>query len=191
MKMLVRMKLLEDTIFGNGQSIPGEEDISVLCDSKGFPYYKGGTMKGIFREELERLLSWKKCDNAKETVSRLLGTSGSNDSNEKGRLIFSDFCVADCVKKAVSDEIKDPSEIFNAFTSVRTFTKINENGMVKNGSLRVARCVNSGISLFGEIECEDDDSEDVKDLIKEVLSQIKWIGTMRNRGFGKVRIELI
>ena len=56
--MKIRMQLLSDTIFGNGASIPGEEDISVLRDERGFPYYKGGTLKGIFREELIQYLLW-------------------------------------------------------------------------------------------------------------------------------------
>ena len=30
--------------------------MSVLVDDYGFPYYKGGTLKGIFREELGRYL---------------------------------------------------------------------------------------------------------------------------------------
>ena len=41
--MKVKMKLLSDTIFGNGQSIPGAEDIAVLHDRYGFPYYKGAS----------------------------------------------------------------------------------------------------------------------------------------------------
>ena len=55
--MKIKMTLLSDVVFGNGMSIPGQEDISVLVDGKGFPFYKGGTFKGVFREELERYLS--------------------------------------------------------------------------------------------------------------------------------------
>ena len=32
--------------------------IRSLSDEHGFPYYKGGTFKGIFREELRNYLSW-------------------------------------------------------------------------------------------------------------------------------------
>ena len=49
--MKIRMQLISDVVFGNGESIPGGEDISILSDEHGFPYYKGGTFKGIFREE--------------------------------------------------------------------------------------------------------------------------------------------
>ena len=48
--MKIRMELLSDAIFGNGMSIPGGEDISVLKDAQGFPYFKGSTFKGVFRE---------------------------------------------------------------------------------------------------------------------------------------------
>ena len=47
--MKIKMELLSDTILGNGMSIPGAEDISVLHDEYGFPYYKGSTFKGVLR----------------------------------------------------------------------------------------------------------------------------------------------
>ena len=50
MSVKIKMTLLSDTIFGNGVSIPGGEDISVLTDENGFPYYKGSSLKGVFRE---------------------------------------------------------------------------------------------------------------------------------------------
>ena len=54
--MKIKMELKSDGIFGNGITIPGGEDLSVQCDTYGFPYYKGSTFKGIFREELFRYL---------------------------------------------------------------------------------------------------------------------------------------
>ena len=43
--MKIKMKLLTDTIFGDGMSVPGGEDISVLHDAQGFPYFKGSSFK--------------------------------------------------------------------------------------------------------------------------------------------------
>ena len=184
--MKVRMKLIEDTIFGNGQSIPGEEDISLQHDEYGFPYFKGSTLKGIFREELERLLQLEGNDPS-DLPDILLGESGANDSLEKRKVLFSDFVIADSVKKAVLKEIEDSGIILDSFSSLRTFTKINDDGMVEPGSLRIARCVNKGISLYGDIECNSDDWE----LIVKTLKMIKWVGTMRNRGFGRVVLEVV
>ena len=186
--MKIRMKLLSDCIFGNGSSIPGGEDISVLRDAQGFPYYRGTTFKGIFREIFEQNLRWSGTSegDVKKTSGKLFGLSGE-DRMDHGKLVFSDFCLSDKVQKAVLDEIKDdPDTVFDTFTHLRTFTAIDDDGIVKDGSLRIARCVNRGIVLEADLWCP----EEHKEQIKKVLPLVKWIGTMRSRGFGKVKIEI-
>ena len=51
----------------------------------------------------------------------------------------------------------------------------------------MGRCVNKGLYFYSNIECKKEDEQ----LIEEVCSLIKWIGTMRNRGFGKVQITVM
>ena len=184
--MLIQIKLLSDAIFGNGQSIPGGEDISILCDDKGFPYYKGSTFKGIFREELIRLLEWKGIDRAEinNTVDELLGKAG-DDGNLNGTAVFSDFVIPYAVREAILKEIGASAErVKDCLTNIRAFTSIDEDGTAKDGSLRMARCVDEGLTFTGTIDC----SKEQEPLIRETLSMIKWLGTMRNRGFGKVKI---
>lgn len=185
--MKIRMTLMSDTIFGNGMSVPGGEDISVLHDAQGFPYYRGSTFKGVFREMLVRYLEWNDVEDVKasEIIRRLLGKNGDTEM-DSDKLVFSDFCIPENVRSRILNEIGDDSDaVLDSFTHTRTFTAIDENGTVKNKSMRVARCVNKGIVLDAVIRCGDAQPE----MVKEVLSMIKWIGTMRNRGFGKVRIE--
>ncbi len=183
--MRVKMELLSDAIPGNGESVPGGEDISVLHDKNGFPYYKGTTFKGIFREELERYVEWTQDD---IDVSTLMGASGDDDSSK--RIVFSDFVLSDGVKRAVIEEIGEdkPDLVLDCMTNLRTFTSINEKGIAREGSLRIARCVNRGIILYSEIICPVGLDEGK---VIEILGLIKWIGTMRNRGFGKVRITKV
>lgn len=184
MKIKIKMELLSDVIFGNGLSIPGAEDISVLCDEHGFPYYKGGTFKGIFREELSRFLEWT-AKGEEQLVEKLLGRSGDTDLLNERKLIFSDFQLSDAVKQRVLEEIGESKEmVLDSMTHIRAFTSIEENGVVKEGSLRNCRCVNKGLYFYSEVQCASQD----KELVAEVLSLVKWIGSMRNRGFGKVRI---
>ena len=180
--MKIRMELLTDTIMGNGMSVPGAEDISVLHDREGFPYFKGTTLKGIFREELERYKEWTKGD---FDVDELLGKSGDDDA--KGKLIFGDLHLSSGVRNAVLNEIgaERPMDILDTMTNIRTFTRINDNGIADEGSLRIARCVNKGLVFYGDIWCD----ETQRGLITEILGLIKWIGTMRNRGFGKIVIS--
>ena len=189
--MKLKMKLQSDTIFGNGMSIPGGEDISVLHDADGFPYLKGTTFKGIFREELERYLSWEcERDNEVRSISnRICGFSGDDGSFEK-KAVFEDFTLSPNLKHAMRQEIgRKPELILESLTNLRIFTAMDPDGsgVVKNGSLRMARCVNHGLVFYGEVHCSREDER----IIREVLPLIKWIGTMRNRGFGKVKIEVM
>ena len=89
--MKIQMELLSDTIFGNGISIPGGEDISVLADEQGVPFYRGSTLKGVFRETLIGLLEWKSCitEEAWVQANALLGESG-DDRMDSNKVIFED-----------------------------------------------------------------------------------------------------
>lgn len=188
--MKIEMKLLSDAIFGNGVSIPGAEDISVLVDSQGFPYYKGGTFKGLFREEMANYLSF--CGKTEEEVEKeidaLFGKNGDREDGDR-KLQFTDFTLSDQVRKAVLDEIgtKAQPQVTEVFTHLRTFTKLDENGMVQEGSLRQARCVNRGLFFYGEVRCNPSDEA----ILKEALGFVKWLGTMRNRGFGQVQLKVV
>lgn len=183
--MKIKMKLLTDTIFGDGMSVPGGEDISVLHDAQGFPYFKGSSFKGIFREELERYLSWTNAED-RDLVNTMLGKIGDEDELCK-KITFSDFELSDSVKNMILTEVEsNPDIVLQSLTNLRTFTAIDMDGIVKTGSLRMARCVNKNLTFYSEIDCDKEQSK----IIKEVLPLIKWIGSMRNRGFGKVRVDV-
>lgn len=206
--MKLKMKLYSDTIFGNGMSIPGGEDMSVFHDTEGFPYYKGTTFKGVFREELERYLSWeygmknidreevgtairkKSAQSEVRSISnRICGFSGDDGSFER-KAVFEDFTLSPNLKHVMRKEIgRKPELILESLTNLRTFTAMDPagSGVVKSGSLRMARCVNHGLVFYSEVHCSREDET----IIREVLPLIKWIGTMRNRGFGKVKIEVM
>ena len=190
--MKIQMELLSDTIFGNGVSIPGAEDISIQCDSQGFPYYKAGTFKGVFREEMENYLyvCGKGEAEIKAILKKLFGEPGQDES-DSNKLVFSDFTLSDGVKKAVLEEIpnSDPIRVTELFSHMRTFTKL-ENGMISPGSLRKARCIDKGLFFYSDLNCSCIDSDTEKKWICEALSFVKSIGTMRNRGFGQVKLSI-
>ena len=93
------------------------------------------------------------------------------------------------MKKAILDEIDstDPMRVTETLTHTRTFTKIDDNGMVSDGSLRKARCIDKGLYFYGEMKCLDEDRR----ILGEALSFVKYVGSMRNRGFGKVKISMV
>lgn len=188
--MKVKMKIKSDTIIGSGQSVPGAEDISILVDREGFPYYKGGSLKGIFREEYKNLLYWEGNSEAavKKELFDLLGSNGYSTDADDTKIRFTNFELSEAVKNVIRNEKITPNDVKDAFSSVRTFTAMDDvSGMVREGSLRQARCVKKGITLYGDITC----GKDQEDTVREVLSLIKWIGSMRNRGFGRVDFEIV
>ena len=198
--MKIKMELISDVIFGNGMSVPGAEDISVLHDEYGFPYYKGSTFKGIIREEYERFMQWNGMSESeiKKEASRLFGENGDDVAADK--IKFSDFEISGYVKKAVLNELCsaesemslenirniNSNSILDLFSHMRTFTKVTEDGVAQTGSLRMARCVNKGLCLYSAILCGPEDEE----VLSEVIRSVKWIGSMRNRGFGKVKLTI-
>ena len=143
MKLLIEMTLQSDAVFGNGLSIPGGEDIATQMDDAGFPYLKGNTFKGIFREELINLLGWTGKDTAEtdHIVCTLMGEGGSELLDESRKVSFSDLVVHPLLRSAAEEETGDLSEHKAMFTYTRDFTSL-ENGMAKEGSLRQCRCVN-------------------------------------------------
>lgn len=190
--MKVKIKLLSNAIFGSGKSIPGGEDISVLTDDHGFPYLRASTFKGILREELENLADWKinQKDNkiTKDKLNELFGEAGAVDDGREsgGSLIFSDFTVPISIKARMNEENMTKEEITDCFTFVYTFTSL-ENGVAKKHSLRSCRYINKGMIFYGEIKCRNKDEK----IVQEGLEAIKYIGTMKTRGFGEVEVSVV
>lgn len=179
--MKVRMELISDTIFGSGISVPGAEDIGVLFDRNGFPYLKGSTLRGILREEAENYAAWT--GKSREWLESRFGRSGIHPSSGANCVTVTDFELPYEIRSLV---MKENVRCEDIFTSERTFTKL-ENGMVEDGSLRTARCINKGFVFYGEVLCNEEDEKE----IKEILSFIHWIGTMRTRGFGEVALSVV
>lgn len=196
--MRVKIKLLSDAIFGSGKSIPGGEDIGVLHDTYGFPYIGGSSVKGVLREEIENYFVWTEVKDSKKRIEELFGRAGDktdkNHMNKDGesKLSVSDFVLPLFLRKAVLEELdihdkqkkqQNQDLVLDIFTGIRTFTKI-EDGRNKDHSLRNARFVKSDLIFEGEILCAKEDEK----LVRDCLDYVKWLGTMRTRGFGHVHV---
>lgn len=190
-KIEIRIELLSDTIFGSGVSVPGGEDLTIQYDENGFPFLKGSTFKGIFKEEYINYLNWISNTDIDKKIYKLFGESSLNckvDCHDGFRLIFTDFCLSKNVKNCILSSTNINKQIIlESLTNIRTFTRIDDNNISKRGSLRSIRCINKGISFYGAILIDDQFEKEVI----EVLKCIKWIGTMRTRGFGSVRLHTV
>ena len=169
----VTMELLSDAIFGNGCSIPGGEDISVKTDEDGLPYLSGSTWKGLLREETANLLEWQGTPDSAATLAQLFGQTEAWHGVDSPRQIF-----------LTPLTLVEPAE---AWRENRAFTSVDPNtGTVESGSLRIAACIRRGLTFAGTITCQEQDSA----LLRDALRCIKYVGTSRTRGFGRVRVTV-
>lgn len=168
----VQMRLLSDTILGAGYSIPGGEDIAVCKDQNGYPYLKGSTLKGLLRESIENWLVWT--GGCEADIDALMGASGWVGLTDSRRVQFSEF------------QMQNPPATPEECYETRTFTSLTDAGTVESGTLRMAACIRRNAIFVGEIDCAGEDEA----LMKNALASIKWVGTMRSRGFGRVQFAV-
>lgn len=167
----ITLELRSDAIFSSGFSIPGGEDIAVCQDGEGYPYLKGSTFKGLLLESVKNLLAWTGQSGA--VAAELFGESGWEGVADGRRIQLTALYLA-----------PRPDVPENCFIT-RVFTSLDK-GVAEAGSLRAASCIRRGMCFKGTVTC---DREDVT-LIRQALQGVKWAGTLRSRGFGRVKCTL-
>lgn len=169
----VTMRLESDTIFGSGYSIPGGEDIAVKTDQQGHPYLSGSTFKGLLRQATDQLLLWQ-------------------GESERWKILNDLFGQAEAIQRGTSPRqilltpltLTEPTEDWKGN---RTFTNVDpETGTADKGTLRMAACIRKGLTFTGRITCQAEDST----LLSDAVGCIKYVGTRRTRGFGRVKMTV-
>lgn len=196
--MYISVELLSETIFGSGYSVPGSVDLEIVHDDLGLPYFKGKTFKGKLREECENILTFIKNQKLKEEYSNaLIRMFGKADNDEHNLVKFSDLKVnkniADYIEYGIknSNPIFSKEEVLQALTSKRYFTKIDENGVAEDGSLRQFRVINSGLNLQCDLTLERELNDVELQLLSAGIKSLKHLGLLENRGKGLIKASLI
>lgn len=192
-KYKIEVKLLSEAIFGSGHSIPGSVDLEIVYDEYGFPYMKAKTFKGNLREAMNNVVILLG-DKFKETMESLIGKENNGIEVWK-TLKFSDCMLPVNVREFVGLAIEKKEiqalEVKDSLTSIRSFTSIEDDGSLKNGSLRQYRVIRKGLIFEVEVNCERQLDEKELSLLAVSVKSLKHIGTMRTRGKGRVDCRLI
>ena len=180
---------------GSGLADGAELDALVIKDKNKLPYVPGKTIKGLVREAVENILSFKSGINAenKELFIRTFGNADDEDWNmlkddsekdkekkedrmRKSETFFTNAELDDALKKIIIREKLEPY-LYRAVSS----TAINENGVAKEYSLRRMETV-VPCELTGKIV---DVPDEFAEFVKGGLKYIKRLGQNRNRGLGR------
>lgn len=188
-KYRIQVKLLTETIFGSGYSIPGSVDLEVVHDEYGLPFMKAKTFKGNFRDAMSNVIHFLGNKEYGHLEKKLLGEE--NDGlNTWETLKFSDCMISENIRNILIYGINKGStnsmEIKEALTEIRSFTSVEDNGSYKEGSLRKMRVIKKGLVFYVKLYCDRELSEDELGLIATTSKYLRHIGTMRTRGKGEV-----
>lgn len=192
---LVEIDLISEAIFGNGEASTSFVDIEILKDDIGIPFFKGKTFKGKLREEvyeIEKLLIKNNVISDNNITEALFGKEGEYNATI---LKFSD-CKIDSkiennLRYAIEENIINKDELTEAFTEIRTFTKIDDKGIAEIGRLRQARVMRKGVKLYMNISCQRELTQIEKGVLSYGISALRNIGMMESRGKGQVRCRLL
>ncbi len=203
MRYKVIIKTLSDTIIGSPEAFGPIIDNDIVFDDNGFPYIPAKRIKGLFRNAAEDLLSiegFKKLISLPEEINiidKLFGEMGSTEAVPN--IIFDNLYIFDRVElNQWCDYLKDkyPSffnynAVVDYFTDVRHQTAIDpETKITKEHSLRTIRVL-SGQNEFSGYITVNYKNENVEKLLSFISLYLDRMGSKRNRGFGKIEVEIL
>lgn len=168
-------------------------DTLIDTDQHNLPFVSGKTLKGLFRDALNKLEIWQEIQPSyTENYFGSATQEKDRHNTSQGSLYFSNL-------QLLADEINALNEnetLKSHLTKVITTTSIeHETGIVINKSLR-SQQVAVPLRLEGEISLEKLNQEDKKIAFKKIQqasSLVTHIGAKKSRGYGQVKwtLELI
>ena len=195
----VQIQLLSDTLIGATEGYGAIIDKDSVFDEVGLPIIPGKRVKGILKAEAELLNKYQpveiqpRNDNSKKTAIEILfGDAGITDKNTE-YLSVSNFTLPDYkanktyLKYLIQENEISRSEVIAHFTTMRMMTRIDEDGIAENTSLRTFRVLKKGLVFEGELTFDSD----YLDKFKSIVALTRRIGSMRNRGLGQIQCRLI
>lgn len=174
-----KVEFFTDWNCSNGLTGNADIDIAALRDSDGFPYVPGKTIKGLLRDAANILNVSP--DKKKEIFGSEKQKSANHiDENTQGKAFFSNAEL-----KGIRDVLKDDEgKKESLFREIASTAIDKKTGVAQDQSLRKVEVV-VPVTLFGEIECEDEHRE----TLLECMKFIKRLGMGRNRGLGRCEIS--
>lgn len=166
---------------GSGLAAGADLDALVIKDADNLPYIPGKTIKGLIREAVDDLLTFKNVSKEPDDYMETFGYFDDKDDKQKAETFFGNAVLRDEEARA----IKGNNLSKYLYTSLAS-TEINSEGVAEDHSLRKVEATLPCI-LIGEIL--DIPTQEMADYILEAMKLIKNLGMDRNRGLGRCTWE--
>lgn len=200
---LLQLELLSPTLVGSGIGYGANIDSDIVFDDSGIPFIPAKRIKGCLLDairEVETMFSIAKIEKSEIQINKAFGKVGDESS---GFIYFSNLYIKDYeqtkawlkyfLKAKDYKDIVTIERVLKTFTEIRQQTKIDNEGVAYEHSLRTIRVLNKGLTFYGNIEVKTDQETDQEQIINTLLLaclNFRRFGTKRNRGFGEVRCLL-
>jgi CRISPR/Cas system CSM-associated protein Csm3 (group 7 of RAMP superfamily) len=183
---------------GSGQNL----DALVEKDAHGLPYIPGKTIKGLFRDAMYKLDDWTQ----QKHTDLLFGVR--TDSSEKDRTETQPgllrFSNVQLVEQAYLSQPENSQLVPHLFQTLASTAIDTETGSAQDKSLRMTEVVipaqlHGEITFLPPIEASDfvkqqsallAQPDKIQHLLAQAASLITHIGANKNRGMGRVRLEV-
>src|SRR5690606_35139562 len=191
-RMNIKIKTLSYLLVGSGTNT-GLIDTDIAYHRSGFPFIPGKRIKGLLRESLLEVLEMYGIQED-SIVAEIFGSEGNALSN-KGLIRVGNAYLRNW-EELIKEVFNHPNtfskeNISTYFTTDISQTTIDEKtGIAKDRSLRSYRVLNSGFEFILPVSFRKDLDDNKKELFRKAVLNLRYMGTRRNRGFGKVRCRI-
>lgn len=175
----ITIQLESDLLCATGEST-AFVDANPVFDQYGLPYIKGKTFKGLLKEAALEVCEITGEPN--DMVDELFGTDKLTGLIHVGNIKIEDH---DRICKQLKMNHIGINDCSTFLTVKRRQTSIDD-GVADDGSLRTYHLIKHGIVRFETIIRYP---EAYNTLMYRTFLQLRFIGTRRNRGFGKISIR--
>jgi CRISPR-associated protein Csx10 len=193
------VKALSPMLLASGEGWGPVIDTDITYENWGIPIFPARRLKGLLRESAVEVLEMAELSGLafgldyKQDIDKIFGT-GQN----QGVFCFEDLKingykdVLEWVEWAENSfpELITPEAILTALTITRQQTAINEQGTTQEHSLRTVRVLKAGQEFEGEVSILTGSGAAVK-ILSLACQNLCWVGSKRNRGYGKVDCALL
>ncbi len=204
MNYKIRIKLESDALIGSGEGFGAIIDTDVVFDDVGIPCIPGRRIKGCLRDSanevcemfeksgINKFIDIKKNGKDFAVIEKVFGTPEKPSYLNVSNLTIEEYENSrTSLKRLFKDypAILSKDEVVSFFTKIRQQTKINDEGIAAEHSLRTVRAVKKGNLFEGGISINNSDQDTLR-LLWLACINLRRLGTKRNRGFGEVECFL-
>lgn len=195
-----------DATFSRGDSRPGLVDLEIEHDEHGCPRLGARRLKGLLRDVWQTIEPALGGTEFPEAARFLFGTGGDDrDDNGTARLQVGDAELPAPLRAAIEAAVlagkahrQDPAaprpdEVLAALTAIRRQTALDAvTGAAESGTLRTMRALRPEVRLIAPLRftLAPTTAPLALPLLAACCAGVRRGGTLRNRGRGRLRLDL-